>query len=336
MTTPSAMILHEVLEQLDANNYTHVAMEASSHGLHQYRLHGVKFKAAAFTNFTQDHLDYHQTMEEYFEAKIKLFTEVLEPRSTAVLNADIPEFQKLKDICISRDINVISYGKNSTDIRICKETFKGMSQKVNLEIFGVACEATLNLFGEFQLYNVLAALGLMIACGEDNIDHLLGVLPKIKGLIGRMDFAGTTPKGANIVIDYAHTPDAFENILTAIRQQVSGRLWIIFGCGGQRDPLKRPIMGSIADRLADVAIVTDDNPRWEDPASIRSQVMSSMENPLEIANRYEAIVYALENMEKGDTLILAGKGHETGQIMKDQTLPFNDFDVVRKVLVGLK
>jgi len=203
-----------------------------------------------------------------------------------------------------------------------------------LEILGENYETEFFLFGEFQLYNALAALGLMIGCGERNVQKLVDFFPYLEGVPGRMQFAGTTRNGADILVDYAHTPDALENILKSIKSQFFGKLWVIFGCGGDRDPLKRKIMGSVVSRFADYVIVTDDNPRWEDPSVIRSHILEGAQNAIEIGDRLSAISYAVNNMNKDDILIIAGKGHETGQIIQDQIIPFNDLEIVKKILMG--
>ncbi len=329
LTTPSAITMHKVLKALSSENYTYVAIEASSHGLDQYRLHGVELKSAAFTNFTQDHLDYHGSMENYFKAKIKLFTQVLTPPQIAVLNADIVEYEIIRAVCQERDLNILTYGRAPlSDLRI--HHFE--NHKARVEILGKMYESDFFPFGEFQLYNAMAALGLMMGCGEGDIDRLVACLPHIEGVPGRMEFAGKTDKGARVLVDYAHTPDALENILKATKSQISGKLWVVFGCGGDRDPLKRPIMGAVASKWADQVIVTDDNPRWENPEMIRSAVLEGAKNALEIGDRLSAISYAMDHMEKDDVLVIAGKGHETGQIIQDQIIPFNDRSVVQKIL----
>lgn len=331
LTTPTSLTTHAILEELETLKITHAAMEASSHGLDQYRIHGVNIKAAAFTNFTQDHLDYHGSMSEYFNAKMKLFTQVLKPGSIAVLNADIPEFEIISNLCIQHDLKILSYGKKGQDIKIINSIFQHGKQIATLEIQGVRHAVELSLFGEFQLYNVLTAFGLMMACGVET-SKLIDCISKLEGVDGRMEFAGKTPLGCDILVDYAHTPDALENILKSVRSQVLGNIWVVFGCGGQRDPVKRPLMGAIASRLADHVIITDDNPRRENPDEIRAQIMATALNAHEIGNRFEAISYAVENMKSGDLLIVAGKGHETGQIIGDQIIPFNDIDAVQTIL----
>ena len=331
LTTPSALTTHTILEELENLKITHAAMEASSHGLDQYRIHGVNLKAAAFTNFTQDHLDYHGSMSGYFDAKMKLFTQVLKPGSTAVLNTDIPEFEAIFKICTDRNLKILSYGKKGQDIKIINTKFQHGKQIADLEIQGIPHTVELSLFGEFQLYNVLTAFGLMMACGIET-SKLIDCISKLEGVDGRMEFAGKTSLGCDILVDYAHTPDALENILKSVRSQVLGKIWVVFGCGGQRDPVKRPLMGAIASRLADHVIVTDDNPRREDPDEIRAQIMATAQNAHEIGNRFEAITYAIENMKTCDLLIIAGKGHETGQIIGDQVIPFNDIDAVQTIL----
>ncbi len=331
LTTPTASTIHTILEELSMLGITHAAMETSSHGLDQCRVHGVNIKAAAFTNFTQDHLDYHGSMSEYFNAKMKLFTQVLKPGATAVLNADIPEFNLISELCKEYNLNVLSYGKEGKDIKIISSHFQNGIQTADVEIQGSFYTIELSLFGEFQLYNVLTAFGLMMACGVET-SKLIDCISKLEGVSGRMEFAGKTLLGCDILVDYAHTPDALENILKSVRSQVVGHIWVIFGCGGQRDPVKRPLMGAIASRLADRIIITDDNPRHESPNEIRAQIMINTPNAYEIGNRFEAINFAITNMQPGDILIIAGKGHETGQIIADQVIPFNDIDAVQTIL----
>lgn len=321
MTTTDCVTLHEDLQQLALKKVTHVAMEASSHGLDQHRLDGLKFKASAFTNLTRDHLDYHLTMEKYLEAKLRLFTEMT--TDVAVLNADIPEFEAIRKACLEKGLTVYSYGHHGVDLKLIKQELHETGQKLTLNIFGQPYEISLPITGNFQGMNILAALGLAIGAGIE-VDKAIRALANLKSPPGRMELVATTQTGATIFVDYAHTPDGLETALKSIREHTSGRLFVVFGCGGNRDAGKRPMMGKIAHDLADVVIVTDDNPRFEEAAPIRSQIIAQAPNALDIADRSKAIFQAIQKLQKGDTLLIAGKGHEEGQLIKGFMHPFND------------
>ncbi len=326
MTTPDPVSLHKQLAQMMCNN---LAIEASSHGLEQYRMDGLKVSIAAFTNLTQDHLDYHGSMEDYFSAKLRLFSEILERDGAAVLNADIPQYQTLLDRCGGR--HVLSYGENGKDIKLISLLVAGSSQKIEIEVMGKFYKVNLPLVGNFQAMNALCALACVIAQYPDKIDGLIPALEKLEGAAGRLQQVAN-----NIYIDYAHTPDALENVLEALRPHTKGKLICVFGCGGDRDKAKRPLMGAIAARLADITVITDDNPRSENPATIRAEILGGVNNTNsnihEIAGRSEAIKFAISQMDIDDILLVAGKGHEQGQVFNGFTEPFDDAIEVKTML----
>lgn len=331
LTTPDPVSLHAELADLASSGVTHLAMEASSHGLHQSRLDGVRVTAAGFTNLTHDHLDYHQDMEDYFIAKTHLFEEILQAGGVAVLNADIPEFGELAQRVRRRNCRVISYGRSGQGIILKSLTPTPQGQQVSLDVSGQAYDLNIPLVGEFQVMNALCALGLVIAENEARTGEAVRCLGHLTGAPGRLQKVPGSGRGA-VYIDYAHTPDALENILKALRPHTGGRLLCIIGCGGDRDPRKRPVMGRIASQLADIAIITDDNPRSEDPAAIRAQMMTEAENAIEIAGRRAAIEWAAGELAEGDVLVIAGKGHEQGQIIGDRVEPFDDFEEAKRAM----
>lgn len=336
LTTPDAITLHRILAELVEKNITHVCLEASSHGLTQARLEATSIEAAGFTNLTRDHLDFHGTMENYFAAKAHLFNTILQTGGTAVLNGDVPESSQLATMAQARDCKTITYGLHGHDIHLRSIAAHGHGQDLTLDFFGKRHDISLNIVGRFQVWNALCALGLAIGMGMD-ADQALAALPKLTGVHGRLQHVGTHSCGAPIFIDYAHTPDALETVLNALRPHVSGqgRLLVVFGCGGNRDRGKRPVMGEIAQRLADIAIVTDDNPRFEDAATIRADILSGCQTQPsmhEIADRETAIRTAVEQLNTGDILVIAGKGHEPGQIIGDKVLPFDDGTIARHAL----
>jgi UDP-N-acetylmuramoyl-L-alanyl-D-glutamate--2,6-diaminopimelate ligase len=338
MTTPDPVTLHSEISELEASGVTHLAMEASSHGLDQYRLDGLHINAAGFTNLTRDHLDYHETMENYFAAKSRLFADVLPIGQIAVLNADIPQYDLLKTLCQGREQQIISYGKNGDGLKILHRDILNTGQLVEISVFGEKYTITLNLVGEFQLYNILCAAGLVMAEHiNDRLKHMeiMNALENITGVRGRLEYIGQHPNGAPIYIDYAHTPDALENVLTSLRPHTAHDLHVIIGCGGNRDRGKRPMMGSIAAKLADHVIVTDDNPRNENPDIIRSEIMSGCADALEIDDRRRAIQSAILGLKTGDILVITGKGHEQGQVIGDDVIPFDDATEARTVIAEL-
>lgn len=331
LTTPDPVALMESLAKLKGQGFDHVALEASSHGLDQYRLDGLKVTSAAFTNLSRDHLDYHPTMEAYLAAKARLFSDLLQPGGSAVLNADIPEYDHLKALSTAAGHDVISYGKAGQALTLISLEPKAGRIDLELDIRGRFFSASLPLAGPFQAWNILAALGLLIAEGEAPQD-LLEVLPQVKGVPGRMEPVGQSAKGGQVYVDYAHKPGALETVLKALRAHTQGRIIAVYGCGGDRDAGKRPMMGAIARELAEVRIVTDDNPRNEDPAKIRKEVLAADPDALEIGDRREAILAAIRMAEAGDTLVIAGKGHESGQLVAGHSTPFDDRDVARSLL----
>ena len=334
LTTPDSVTLHRILRDLAVRGVDYVSLEASSIGIEQYRLDGLKIKAAGFTNFTQDHLDYHLTMENYLKAKEELFSRVMETDGTAVLNADIPEFAELAEICRRRGIKVMSYGRNGSDLKILSRVPHAEGQTLETEIEGRPYRLELPLIGEFQAMNVLCAVGMVIAMHGFS-GKIIDSLPHLKGAPGRLDLAGRLANGAAVYVDYAHTPDALENVLKTMRHHTAGKLWVVFGCGGDRDKLKRPIMGRIARELADRAVVTDDNPRTEDAAEIRRQILCECPDAAEIGDRVEAINYAVSRLGEGDMLVIAGKGHENGQKIGDRIIPMNDLEEAAKAIARL-
>ncbi|MFH1158992.1 MAG: UDP-N-acetylmuramoyl-L-alanyl-D-glutamate--2,6-diaminopimelate ligase [Pseudomonadota bacterium] len=332
LTTPDPVTLHAELAGLEASGVTHLALEASSQGLDQYRLDGVRAAAAGFTNLTRDHLDYHGTMEAYLEAKLRLFREVVREDGIAVINSDMPYFEAVSDVCKKRGLRVIDFGEKAKDIRLTKQRPLTDGQFIELTLFGERHELELPLVGDFQASNALCALGLVLAENPDNrLLQMQGVhaLERLQSVRGRLEFAAKHPNGASIYVDYAHTPDGLETMLKALRPHTPGRLHVVFGCGGDRDRGKRPMMGEIAVRLADDVIVTDDNPRTEDAAFVRSEIMKGASGATELAGRREALRAAVRNLKPDDVLVVAGKGHEQGQIVGKEILPFDDVTEVR-------
>ncbi|MCW8916061.1 MAG: UDP-N-acetylmuramoyl-L-alanyl-D-glutamate--2,6-diaminopimelate ligase [Magnetovibrio sp.] len=322
LTTPDPVALHETLARLADGGVDHLAMEASSHGLEQFRLDGVKVQTAGFTNITRDHLDYHGTMENYFNAKLRLFSDVLVDGGTAVINADCAHMCTVVAEAEKRDLKILTFGRAGKDIRILERIPTGEGQDLSFMIGHQDYKVQLPLAGAFQVENVLCALGLAIALGAD-ADTAVSAMEKLKGVPGRLQHVGGVNGGA-VYVDYAHTPDALENVLNALRPHAQGKLRLVFGCGGDRDAGKRSQMGSVAANLADQIIVTDDNPRSENPAAIRQDIMQTCTNAMELGDRREAILEAVKSVGSGDVLVLAGKGHEQGQIIGDEVLPFDD------------
>ena len=329
LTTPDPADLHADLRDLARAGVQHVAIEASSHGLDQYRLDGLHVSAAAFTNLTRDHLDYHGTMERYFEAKARLFSELLVPGGAAVVNLDDPHGAEIAARAKKHGATLFTYGRKGKELRLLDARALPHGQMLKLEIQGRRIETALPLIGEFQTMNTLAALGLALGTSVP-LNDAAPVLATLKGARGRLEHAASLPNGASIFVDYAHTPDALERVLMALRPHADGRLVVVFGCGGDRDKGKRPLMGQIARRLADVAIVTDDNPRTEDAATIRQEVLAGAHHAREIADREKAIFAATSELKAGDILVIAGKGHEQGQIVGQTVLPFDDLEVARR------
>jgi UDP-N-acetylmuramoyl-L-alanyl-D-glutamate--2,6-diaminopimelate ligase len=334
LTTPDPVALQHCLNDLKQRGVDHLALEASSHGLDQCRLDGVRVTAAAFTNLSRDHLDYHGTKEAYLAAKTRLFDTILAPGSVAVLNADAPEFGPLKERSEALGHRVIGFGWNGDDVKVAGIEPLADGLCLALEIAGKRFAARLGLVGDFQAMNAVCALALAIATGED-AEAAIGALAGLQGAPGRMELAARHPNGAAIYVDYAHTPDALAQVLGALRPHLTGRLGVVFGCGGDRDRGKRPEMGRIATSLADLVVVTDDNPRGEDAADIRRQILDAAPGAREIGDRAQAINEAVANLKPDDILVVAGKGHESGQIVGDEIIPFDDRDQVRSALGGI-
>jgi UDP-N-acetylmuramoyl-L-alanyl-D-glutamate--2,6-diaminopimelate ligase len=333
LTTPDPVALHRSIDALAGDGVTHLAIEASSHGLDQYRLDGLRIAAAGFTNITRDHLDYHADFEAYFAAKMRLFEALVAPGGAAVVDADHDRAEAVIAIARKRGVSVVGVGRKGTTIRLVDTAIDGFSQTLQLEYGGKEFRVRLPLVGEFQIENALVAAGLAIATGS-NSDAVFPALEQLKGAKGRLDLVGTR-RGAPIFVDYAHKPDALAKALDALRPYVTGRLVVVFGAGGDRDRGKRPLMGEIAGAKADRIIVTDDNPRSEDAAAIRAAIMAAAPDATEIGDRREAIRFAVAELHAGDVLLVAGKGHETGQIVGDRTLPFSDHEAVAAALKEL-
>ncbi len=336
LTTPDAAELHQLLADLHHDGVGHLAMEASSHGLDQRRLDGVRVSAAGFTNLSRDHLDYHGSEDAYLAAKIRLFDTVLVDGGTAVINADIPQAPAIETAAANRRARIMRYGRRSgSDLQLLAATPDPAGIDLRLAVFGREKQVHLPLAGEFQVANALCALGLILADDSMDIDTAVDALGHLHGARGRMEQVAVHPSGAPVYVDYAHTPDALRTVLAAIRQHARGRLVVVFGCGGDRDPGKRPEMGRAACELADRVIVTDDNPRNEDPASIRAAALAAAPGAEEIGDRRAAILAAVADLRAGDLLVVAGKGHESGQIVGDRRRPFDDAAEVRAAVAAL-
>ncbi len=332
LTTPDPIALHRDLAALGDSGIEHLAVEASSHGLAQYRLDGLSVAAAAFTNLTRDHLDYHRDMAGYRAAKQRLFTTLLGTGRPAILNRDSDEFVHLAALCRDHGHPVIGYGGDAAaELRLVAARPRERGQDLVLEIFGRCRDLRLPLLGQFQAMNALAALGLAIAT-EVPAEAAVAALARLSGVPGRLEFVAETSLGASIVVDYAHTPDALAAVLAALRPHAAGRLSVVFGCGGNRDPGKRALMGRIAARAADRVYVTDDNPRGENPSAIRRAILAAAPHAIEIGDRRQAVSAAIASLGPDDLLVIAGKGHETGQILATETIPFNDAEIAREII----
>ncbi|GIX16866.1 MAG: UDP-N-acetylmuramoyl-L-alanyl-D-glutamate--2,6-diaminopimelate ligase [Rhodothalassiaceae bacterium] len=330
LTSPDALTLHRLLAALAEKGASRVAIEASSHGLAQKRLDAVRLSAAAFTNLTRDHLDYHRTMEAYFYAKARLFGELLRPGAPAVVVVEDEWGREMEMLAWGRGMRVLSIGAKGADWRIADWRPLAGGQRARIGTAeGEGHEVTLPLIGRFQLVNALVAAALMHLSEDVPVAEALALLSGLRPVPGRIEHLGRTPAGGEVYLDYAHTPAGLEAVLEAVRPHAKGRIVIVFGCGGDRDPGKREMMGAIAARLADRVIVTDDNPRSEDPAAIRRMVLAGAPGAREIGDRAEAIRAGLAMLGPGDVLLVTGKGHETGQIVGEDVLPFSDAAVVR-------
>ena len=327
-TTPDPVTLHTIFEKLVELNVEHVCMEASSHGLDQFRLDGVSLSAAAFTNLSRDHLDYHLDEDEYLISKCMLFDRVLKEKQTVVLNIDDPNAAVIRLVSENRGHKVISVGRyKNADLRICDQRYHSRGQILKFSYLGLWKTVELSLVGDFQASNALIAAALVIASGIP-AGQVFDNLSKLKSVPGRMELVGSKKNLANVYIDYAHTPDALLSALKALKLHVIGRLIVVFGAGGDRDSGKRPLMGKVAYEYADKVFITDDNPRNESPKKIRSEILIECPNAVEIPDRATAILTAINEVQDGDILLIAGKGHETGQIIGEDVLPFNDSEFV--------
>ncbi|HEX5958174.1 MAG TPA: UDP-N-acetylmuramoyl-L-alanyl-D-glutamate--2,6-diaminopimelate ligase, partial [Hyphomicrobiaceae bacterium] len=331
LTSPDPVTLHRTLADLAQSGVTHTALEASSHGLDQHRVDGLQLKAAAFTNLGHDHLDYHPSVEAYLGAKLRLFSEVLPPDGIAVVNADCEQAPEVIAAARHAGRKATTVGKAGDTLKLEAVERERFAQRLRIRYAGKATDVRLPLLGAYQAGNALLAAGLALATGEAG-ERVLPALEKLDGVKGRLEVMGLV-RGGLVVIDYAHKPDALAAALTALRPFAPGRLICVFGCGGDRDTAKRPIMGQIASALADTVIVTDDNPRSEDPKAIRAAILAGTgRSAREIGDRAEAIAAGARLLGAGDVLLVAGKGHETGQIVGDTVLPFSDHEVVRALL----
>ena len=331
LTTPHPFDLHPALAFLVEDDVDHLALEATSQGLHQHRLDALRLSAAAFTNLSRDHLNYHGGMAEYFTAKQRLFEDLLPPGAPVVVNADSAVAETIIAIARRRGHRLIRTGSGGAEIRlVARETISG-GQALTLDLFGRRESVVFPLIGPFQVENLLVALGLVIGTGGD-IAGSLAAIASLSGVRGRLESVGTTSTGGDVYIDYAHKPAALEAVLTSLRAHTSGRLVVVFGCGGETDPGKRPLMGAVATRLADVAVITDDNPRSEEPARIRAEILATAPEAIEIGDRHDAIRAAIAMLRSGDVLVIAGKGHETSQITAGIHQPFDDASVARALL----
>ncbi len=330
LTTPDPVTLHQTLHSLAGEGITHLAFEASSHGLDQYRLDGVRIAAAAFTNLGRDHLDYHPTTEAYLAAKLRLFEELMVPGRPAVINVDGPRAEDVIAAAKRRGLKVLTVGEAGETVRLAGLSRDGFAQTLTLAHAGRTHEVRLPLIGTYQVANALVAVGLALAVGDDP-DVVIPAIGKLQGVKGRLEIIGER-NGALAVVDYAHKPEALEAALDGVRPFVTGRLICVFGCGGDRDRGKRPIMGAISAARAHVTIVTDDNPRTEEPAAIRAEILAAAPGAIEIGDRAKAIHAAVHLMQPGDVVLVAGKGHETGQIVGQTVRPFSDHDTLREAL----
>jgi len=334
LTTPDPIALHRQLDEIASEGVTHLAFEASSHGLDQYRLDGVRIAAGGFTNLSRDHMDYHPDVAHYLAAKLRLFRDLVAPDGAAVISADHDCSQAVIDAARMRALRIVAVGRNGDGaregIRLTDAEIDGLAQKLTLEHRGRRYAVRLPLVGEFQIENALVAAGLAIGTGSDP-KAVFAALGHLEGAKGRLERVGER-NGAPIFVDYAHKPDALAKALQALRPYAKRRLVVVFGAGGDRDAGKRPLMGAIATENADSVIVTDDNPRSENPQAIRSAILSTAKGAREIGDRAAAIRTAIAGLEPGDALLIAGKGHETGQIVGNSTLPFSDHDTVAAAL----
>jgi UDP-N-acetylmuramoyl-L-alanyl-D-glutamate--2,6-diaminopimelate ligase len=332
LTTPDPVALHRELQELAREGVTHLAVEASSHGLDQHRLDGVRIAAGGFTNISRDHLDYHPSMADYLAAKLRLFSDLIERRGAAVIDVDHEHAEAVVACAKQRRLRLLTVGRKGEGIRLVENAIEGFAQRLHVVHGGNDYRLRLPLVGDFQVENALVAAGLVIATGGEPAASF-AALAKLKGAKGRLELVGEK-NGASIFVDYAHKPDALAKALDALRPYVSGRLVVVFGAGGDRDPGKRPMMGQIAAEKADRVVITDDNPRSEAAAAIRGAILQAAPGAVEIGDRGEAIRAAVAELSRGDVLLIAGKGHETGQIVGKQVFPFSDHEAVAAALDG--
>lgn len=324
-TTPDPITLHYCLAESAAAGVTHVALEASSHGLEQYRMDSVNICAAAFTNLSHDHLDYHQNRKNYFNSKAGLFSRVLPKSGVAVICIESEAGKKMLEVAQCREQQTIKVGREGADLELLGQQLTRNGQYIRYRWQGQIYESVLNLMGGFQAWNFLTATGLVIASGEKP-EMVFEALKTIKPVRGRLQLAGQRENGAAVYVDYAHTPDGLKASMSSLREHYNGRLIVLFGAGGDRDRSKRPVMGAMGSRYADKVIITDDNPRSENPKQIRNEILQGCSEAIEIADRAEAIVRGVDMLESGDVLLVAGKGHETGQEVAGNILPFDDVE----------
>jgi len=337
LTTPDPVALHRQLDEIAKDGVTHLALEASSHGLDQFRLDGVRLTAGGFTNLSRDHMDYHPDVAHYLNAKLRLFRDLLPAGSAAVISADHDCSPAVMEAARSHRLKLMAVGRNASgegeNIHLIDAAVDGFAQKLSIQHRGKRFAVHLPLVGEFQIENALLAAGLAIGTGSAP-DAVFAALEHLQGASGRLERVGEH-NGAPIFVDYAHKPDALAKALQALRPYAQGRLVVVFGAGGDRDAGKRPLMGEIASQNADHIIITDDNPRSENPKAIRAAILEAAKDAIEIADRAEAVRVAIAGLEPGDALLVAGKGHETGQIVGDRVVPFSDHEAVAAALATL-
>jgi len=333
-TTPDPVAIHHTLDAIAGEGVSHVALEASSHGLAQHRLDAVHVSVVGFTNLTQDHLDYHPDFEDYFAAKMRLFRELAQPGAPAIINSDGEWGARVVALAREQGLDVRTFGWSGDQLKLIEVWPLVAGQRLDIAFAGQNMRLELPLVGEFQALNALGAAGLALATGV-SADIVFDALGKLEGVPGRLQLAGQTPGGSPVFVDFAHTPDGLDKLLRALRPHTKGRIVVVFGAGGDRDPSKRPLMGEAAARLADVVIVTDDNPRSEKPAAIRAELLKGCPQATEIGDRAAAISAGVKLLQPGDALVIAGKGHETDQIVGDRVIPFNDVEAARAAIAQL-
>jgi UDP-N-acetylmuramoyl-L-alanyl-D-glutamate--2,6-diaminopimelate ligase len=333
-TTPDPIALHRLLAELKRNGIDHLALEASSHGLDQYRLDGVRIAAAGFTNITRDHLDYHATFEGYLNAKLRLVCDLVCDGGVVVINADAEHAEDFIRAAVQRKLILLTVGASGDGLKLVSQQPCAKGQNLRVLYSGHTWDVALPLAGSFQASNALVAAGLALGLGAP-AEKVFDALSRLRGAPGRLEKVATAASGASIYVDYAHTPDALETVLQALRPHVQGKLHVVFGCGGDRDKGKRPLMGAAAAKHADAVIVTDDNPRSESAAAIRREALAGCPGAREIGDRAEAIYVAIAELAAGDVLVVAGKGHERGQVVGDETRPFSDREEAINAAVAL-